>query len=82
VPYISEEGKATLRENERKHHLSALAVAAIACVEPSLVNWMEQAGSLSRRDGEQIAGRLSQVTDQQYTCETVGGYWLLQETSR
>jgi len=76
VPYISEEGKLTLREIERKHNLSTLAVAAIACVEPSMVYWMEQGGSLAREDVERILRSLSQVTGQHYTSETVGGYWV------
>jgi hypothetical protein len=82
VPYINEAGKMTLRGIERKYRLSTLAVAAIAGVEPSLVYRMEQGGALSRRDVEQILGRLSEVTGQQYSSETVGGYWLLQEESR
>ena len=69
----------TLREIKQKHHLSTIAVAAIACVEPSLVYWMEQGGALSRKDVEQILGRLSKVTGQHYSLETVGGYWLLPE---
>jgi hypothetical protein len=64
VPYVGEEGKLTLREIERKHHLSTLAVAAIACVEPSLVYRMEQGGALSHRQVERILGGLSQVTSQ------------------
>ncbi len=72
----------TLRDIERKHRLSPLAVAAIAGVEPSLVYWMEQGGTLARKDVELILGRLSEVTGQQYTSETVGGYWLLPEESR
>jgi hypothetical protein len=79
MPYISDEGKMTLREIKRKHKLSTVAVAAIACVEPSLVYWMEQGGALSRRDVEQILGRLSAVTGEHYSLETVGGYWLRQE---
>ena len=79
MPYVGEEGKLTLREIERKHHLSTLAVAAIACVEPRLVYRMEQGGALSHRQVERILGGLSQVTSQRYTLETVGGYWVLQE---
>lgn len=77
MPYISEEGRLTLREIERKHHLSTYAVSAIACVEPSLVYRMEQGAALSRREVERILERLSQVTGQHYTQETVGGYWVL-----
>jgi hypothetical protein len=80
VPYISEEGKITLREIKQKHYLSTMAIAAIACVEPRLVYWMEQGGALSRKDVEQILGRLSAVTGQHYSLETVGGYWLLPES--
>ncbi len=69
----------TLREIKQKHKLSTLAVAAIACVEPSLVYWMEQGGALSRKDVEQVLGRLSAVTGEHYSLETVGGYWLRQE---
>ena len=76
MPYISEEGRTTLREIERKHHLSALAVAAIACVEPSLVYRMEQGGVLSHREVERLLEKLSLVTGQHYTQETVGGYWV------
>ncbi len=79
MPYISDEGRMTLREIKQKHKLSTLAVAAIAGVEPSLVYWMEQRGALSRRDVEQILGRLSAVTGEHYSLETVGGYWLRQE---
>ena len=32
-----------------------------------------------RKDVEQILGRLSKVTGQHYSLETVGGYWLLPE---
>ena len=79
MPYISEEGKMTLREIKQKHKLSNLAVAAIAGVEPSLVYCLEQGGALSRKDVEQILGRLSAVTGEHYSLETVGGYWLRQE---
>ncbi|MDQ2905055.1 MAG: hypothetical protein M3Y81_16070 [Chloroflexota bacterium] len=82
MSYVSEEGKLTLREIERTHHLSTLAVAAIAGVEPSLVYWMEQGGALSRGDVGRILGRLSHVTGRDYTTETVGGYWVLQEEGR
>ena len=79
MPYISDEGKMTLREIKQKHKLSTLVVATIACVEPSLVYWMEQGGALSRKDVEQILGRLSAATGEHYSLETVGGYWLQQE---
>lgn len=73
---ISGEGKLTLREVERKHNLGALAVAAIACVEPSMVYRMEQGGSLAREEAERILRSLSQVTCQHCTSETVGGCWV------
>ena len=79
MPYISEEGKITLRELKRKHNLSTYAIAAIANVEPSLVYWMEQGGALPKRDVENILQRLSQVTGQDYSMETVGGYWIKEE---
>jgi len=79
VPYISEEGKITLRELKRKHNLSTYVIAAIANVEPSLVYWMEQGGALPKRDVENILQRLSQVTGQNYSIETVGGYWIKEE---
>jgi len=76
VPYISEEGKVTLRDIKRKHGLSTYAVAAIACVEPSLVYLMEERGALSLKDVEKILGSISRVTGQTYSVETVGGYWI------
>lgn len=79
MPYISEEGRVTLQDIKRKHCLSTLAVAAIASVEPSLVYWMERGGALSRKDVDKILGRLSDVTGQDYSVETVGGYWVEQE---
>ncbi|HVB25647.1 MAG TPA: hypothetical protein VNG51_27170 [Ktedonobacteraceae bacterium] len=79
MPYISEEGKITLRELKRKHNLSTYVIAAIANVEPSLVYWMEQGGALPKRDVENILQRLSQVTGQNYSIETVGGYWIKEE---
>jgi hypothetical protein len=79
VPYISEEGKLTLREIKRKHRLSTYAVAAIAFVDPGLVYTMEQGGALSRKDVDKVLGRLSELTGQNYSIETVGGYWIRQE---
>ena len=79
MPYVSEEGKITLRELKRKHYLSTYAIAAIANVEPGLVYWMEQGGALSKKDVENILLRLSQVTGQNYSIETVGGYWIKEE---
>jgi|ERR1700686_215856 hypothetical protein len=79
MPYISEEGRVTLRDIKRKHGLSTNAVAAIACVEPSLVYFMEVRGALSRKDVEKILGGISRVTGQNYSVETVGGYWIKQE---
>ncbi|GAC1568846.1 MAG: hypothetical protein NVS3B14_20010 [Ktedonobacteraceae bacterium] len=79
MPYISEEGKVTLRDIKRKHGLSTYAIAAIACVEPSLVYWMEERGALSRKDVEKILGGISRVTGQNYSVETVGGYWIKKE---
>lgn len=79
MPYISEEGKLTLREIKRKHRLSTDAVAAIACVEASLVYTMEQRGVLSRKDVDRVLGRLSELTGQDYSVETVGGYWVDKE---
>ena len=76
MPYISEEGKITLRDLKRKHNLSTISIAAIANVEPGLVYWMEQGGALSKKDVEKILERLSQVTGQDYSVETVGGYWI------
>jgi hypothetical protein len=79
VPYISEEGKITLRGLKQKHYLSTYAIAAIANVEPGLVYWMEQGGALPKKDVEKILLRLSQVTGQNYSMETVGGYWIKEE---
>jgi hypothetical protein len=76
MPYISEEGKVTLLDIKRKHGLSVYAIAAIAGVEPSLVYWMEQRGVLSKQDLEKILGGISRVTGQNYSMETVGGYWV------
>ena len=79
MPYISEEGKITLRDLKQKHTLSTYAIAAIANVEPGLVYWMEQGGALPKKDVENILLRLSQVTGQNYSMETVGGYWIKEE---
>ncbi len=79
MPYVSEEGRVTLQDIKRKHRLSTLAVAAIASVEPSLVYCMERGGALPRKDVDRILGRLSDVTGQDYSVETVGGYWIEQE---
>jgi hypothetical protein len=79
MPYISREGRLTLRAVERRHHLSTLAVAAIASVDPALVYWMEQGGALARKDVEKILRGLSRVTGQDYSLETVGGYWIVEE---
>jgi transcriptional regulator with XRE-family HTH domain len=79
VPYISEEGKITLRELKRRHNLSTYALAAIANVEPGLIYWMEQGGALPKKDVENILLRLSQVTGQDYSMETVGGYWIKED---
>lgn len=76
MPYISEEGKMTLLDIKRKHGLSTNAIAAIAGVEPSLVYWMEQRGILLKKDLEKILGGISRVTGQNYSMETVGGYWV------
>jgi len=74
--YITEEGKITLQDIMRTYHLSTYAVAAIAFVDTSLVYCMERGGALSKKDVEKILGRLSQVTGQNYSTETVGGYWI------
>jgi hypothetical protein len=37
---------------------------------------MERGGALAKKDVEKILGRLSQVTGQNYSMETVGGYWI------
>ena len=78
MPYISEEGKLTLRDIKRKHRLSTEAVAAIAYVNPGLVYSMERGGLLARKDVEKILGRLSELTGHNYSIETVGGYWIQQ----
>lgn len=77
--YITEEGKITLRDIMRTYHLSTYAVAAIAFVDTSLVYCMERGGALAKKDVEKILGRLSQVTGQNYSMETVGGYWILEK---
>jgi len=79
VPYISEEGKITLRDIKHRYNLSTYAVAAIAYVEPGLVYRMEQGGALSRKNVEKILLRLAEVTGQDYSIETVGGYWITGE---
>lgn len=68
-----------MRELKRKHNLSTYAIAAIANVEPGLIYWMEQGGALPKKDVENILLRLSQVTAQGYSMETVGGYWIKDE---
>ncbi len=79
MPYISEEGKTTLRDIKQKYHLSTYAISAIAYVEPGLVYRMEQGGALSRKNVEKILLRLAEVTGQDYSIETVGGYWITGE---
>jgi hypothetical protein len=79
VPYISEEGKIILRDIERKYRLSTYAVAAIAFVDASVVYRLELGGPLPRKVVEQILLRLSEVTGQDYSMETVGGYWIERE---
>jgi hypothetical protein len=79
VPYIEREGRLTLRAIERKYRLSTNAVAAIARVEPALIYTMERGGALARREVENILGRLSEVTGQDYSIETVGGFWIVAE---
>ena len=79
MPYISEEGKLTLRDIKRRYRLSTYAVAAIACVDPGRVFSMERGGLLARKDVEKILRRLSELTGQNYSIETVGGYWIRQE---
>ncbi|MEO8972017.1 MAG: hypothetical protein ABI406_10525 [Ktedonobacteraceae bacterium] len=79
MPYISKEGKITLRELKRKHNLSTYAIAAIANVEPGLIYWMEQGGAMSKKDVDNILERLSQITGQNYSTETVGGYRVNEE---
>ncbi len=82
MPYISEEGKGTLRDIKDKYNLSTYAIAAIAYVEPGLVYRMEQGGALARKDAEKILTRLAEVTGQDYSLETVGGYWITAEERR
>src|SRR5258707_11622641 len=77
--HITEEGKITLRDIMRTYHLSTYAVAAIAFVDTSLVYCMERGGALAKKDVEKILGRLSQVTGQNYSMETVGGYWIVEK---
>ena len=79
MPYISEEGKVTLQDIKRRYNLSNYAIAAIAYVEPKLVNLMDSRGALTKKEIEQILGRLAIVTGQDYSLETVGGYWLKEE---
>jgi transcriptional regulator with XRE-family HTH domain len=79
MPYISEKGKVTLLDIKRKHGLSIDAIAAAAGVEPGLVYWMEQGGVLSKQDLEKILEGLSRVTGQNYSMQTVGGYWVKKE---
>ncbi len=79
MPYISEEGKITLRAIERRYRLSTYAVANIAFVDASVVYHMEQGGPLPAKTVEQILRRLSEVTGQNYSMETVGGYWIEKE---
>ena len=79
MPYISEEGKTTLRDIKRQYKLSTHAIAAIAFVEPSLVYRLEQGGALPKKQVELILHRLSEVTGQNYSTETVGGYWIERE---
>ena len=79
MPYISEEGKITLRDIARKHRLSTYAIAAIAYVDASVVYHLEQGGPLPQKEVAQILRRLSEVTGQDYSIETVGGYWIEKE---
>jgi hypothetical protein len=79
VPYISEEGKITLRAIERRYRLSTHAVASIAFVDASVIYCLEQGGPLPVKVVEQILRRLSEVTGQDYSMETVGGYWIEKE---
>lgn len=76
MAYFNEDGKTTLRDIKRRFNLNTHAVAAIAFVDPSLVYTMEQGGLLKRKEVEQILRRLSEVTGQNYSIETVGGYWI------
>ncbi len=77
--YIDEEGKITLQDIMRTYHLTTYAIAAIAFVDTSLVYRMERRGTLSKKDVEKILERLSQVTGQNYSMETVGGYWIREQ---
>jgi len=76
APQEGEEGKVTLLDIKRRHGLSTYAIAAVAGVEPGLVYWMEQRGILLQKDLEKILGGISRVTGQNYSMETVGGYWV------
>lgn len=76
MPYVSEEGRVTLLDIKRRHGLSTHAIAAMAGVDPGLVYWMEQKGILLQKDLEKILGAISRVTGQNYSIETVGGYWV------
>lgn len=76
MPYISEEGKMTLRDIERTYRLSTYAIASIAFVDASVVYRMEQGGPLPTKVVERILRRLSEVTGQNYSMQTVGGYWI------
>lgn len=76
MTYINPGGKMTLRDIQRRYNLNTHAVAAIAFVDPGLVYLMEQGGALPRKVVEQILRRLSEVTGQNYSMETVGGYWV------
>jgi hypothetical protein len=66
----------TLPDIKRKHGRSTNAIATIACVEPSLVYCLEQRGAVSKHDLEKILGGISRVTGQNYSMQTVGGYWV------
>lgn len=79
MPYISEEGKITLRDIERRYRLSTYAIANIAFVDASVVYRLEQGGPLPAKVVEQILRRLSEVTGQNFSMETVGGYWIEKE---
>lgn len=76
MPYISEEGKMTLRDIERTYRLSTYAIANIAFVDASVIYRMEQGGPLPAKVIEHILRRLSEVTGQNYSMQTVGGYWI------
>ena len=79
MPYISEEDKMTLRDIERTYHLSPYAIANIAFVDISVIYRMEQGGPLPTKVVEHILRRLSEVTGQDYSMATVGGYWIEKE---